>query len=230
MRDDRTPSRAAPASSPETLPPATPPHSPPPRARPPPPPPTDPPGSRSRSPRWRGSRETYGAPREHAELGLGQGGRVGRKRVARLMRELGISGVGRGRRLRGAPDEYQRRYSSRQHTPQENEASRTLLPRADDHKGAATTRNQAAPARRGPPASAHRGRAGRPRNPHARGGGVIVRPQNQPSTGTGQAHRVWQSDRWRKVREQVLARDGHQCQRCAGPAAPSTTRPGPSTR
>jgi hypothetical protein len=130
MRDDRTPSRAAPASSPETLPPATPPHSPPPRARFPPPPPTDPPGSRSRSPRWRGSRETYGAPREHAELGLGQGGRVGRKRVARLMRELGISGVGRGRRLRGAPDEYQRRYSSRQHTPQENEASRTLLPPA----------------------------------------------------------------------------------------------------
>lgn len=41
----------------------------------------------------------YGAPRIHAELRLGHGLRVGRKRVARLMRGLGIMGAGR----RGGP-------------------------------------------------------------------------------------------------------------------------------
>jgi putative transposase len=41
----------------------------------------------------------YGAPRIHAELRLGQGVRVGKKRVARLMRGLGIFGAGR----RGGP-------------------------------------------------------------------------------------------------------------------------------
>jgi putative transposase len=41
----------------------------------------------------------YGAPRIHAELRLGHGIRVGRKRVARLMRDLGIFGAGR----RGGP-------------------------------------------------------------------------------------------------------------------------------
>ena len=41
----------------------------------------------------------YGAPRVHAELRLGHGIRVGRKRVARLMRDLGIFGAGR----RGGP-------------------------------------------------------------------------------------------------------------------------------
>ena len=41
----------------------------------------------------------YGAPRIHAELALGHGIRVGRKRVARLMRERGIFGAGR----RGGP-------------------------------------------------------------------------------------------------------------------------------
>jgi putative transposase len=35
----------------------------------------------------------YGAPRIHAELRLGHGVRVGRKRVARLMRGLGLRGV-----------------------------------------------------------------------------------------------------------------------------------------
>jgi putative transposase len=39
------------------------------------------------------SRGTYGAPRVHAELRLGEGIRVGRKRVARLMRAAGIEGV-----------------------------------------------------------------------------------------------------------------------------------------
>jgi putative transposase len=41
----------------------------------------------------------YGAPRIHAELRLAHGIRVGRKRVARLMREAGIFGAGR----RGGP-------------------------------------------------------------------------------------------------------------------------------
>ena len=45
------------------------------------------------------SRGTYGAPRIHAEL-QEQGIRVGRKRVARLMREAGLVGVSRRRRTR----------------------------------------------------------------------------------------------------------------------------------
>jgi putative transposase len=43
------------------------------------------------------SRETYGAPRIHAEL-RAQGIRVGRKRVARLMRHAGLVGASRRRR------------------------------------------------------------------------------------------------------------------------------------
>lgn len=48
----------------------------------------------------RRSRGTYGAPRVHAELCLGQGIRCGRKRVARLLRTAGLAGVHR-RRSRG---------------------------------------------------------------------------------------------------------------------------------
>jgi putative transposase len=45
------------------------------------------------------SRQTYGAPRVHAELqDVGQ--RIGRKRVARLMRESGLMGVSRRRSFR----------------------------------------------------------------------------------------------------------------------------------
>jgi len=39
------------------------------------------------------SRRVYGAPRIHAELRMGHGIRVGRKRVERLMRAAGISGL-----------------------------------------------------------------------------------------------------------------------------------------
>ncbi len=49
-----------------------------------------------------GSFGIYGAPRIHAELADAYGIRVGRKRVARLMRELGIEGVSR-RGKRKAP-------------------------------------------------------------------------------------------------------------------------------
>jgi putative transposase len=46
----------------------------------------------------RQSRGTYGSPRVHAELRLGAGIRVGRKRVERLMRQAGIEGIYRRRR------------------------------------------------------------------------------------------------------------------------------------
>ena len=46
---------------------------------------------------WNASDQTYGAPRLHAELRLGDGIAVGKKRVARLMRELQIQGVSRRR-------------------------------------------------------------------------------------------------------------------------------------
>ena len=51
------------------------------------------------------SRGSYGAPRVHAELRLGQGVRCGRKRVARLMRSAGLHGIyrRRGRHARPAP-------------------------------------------------------------------------------------------------------------------------------
>ena len=42
------------------------------------------------------SRETYGAPRVHAEL-RAEGERHGRKRIARLMREAGLVGASRRR-------------------------------------------------------------------------------------------------------------------------------------
>lgn len=47
------------------------------------------------------SRGTYGAPRVHAELRLGLNLRLGRKRVARLMRAEGLQGVCHQRKRRG---------------------------------------------------------------------------------------------------------------------------------
>jgi putative transposase len=47
------------------------------------------------------SRGTYGAPRIHAELKIGLGLRLGRKRVARLMRSAGLQGVCHRRKRRG---------------------------------------------------------------------------------------------------------------------------------
>jgi putative transposase len=49
---------------------------------------------------WRFSRRSYGSPRVHAELRLGEGIGCSRKRVERLMREAGICGI-RRRRGRG---------------------------------------------------------------------------------------------------------------------------------
>ena len=46
------------------------------------------------------SRRSYGSPRVHAELVLGQGQRCSRKRVARLMAQAGIVGIHR-RKFRG---------------------------------------------------------------------------------------------------------------------------------
>ena len=66
------------------------------------------------------SHGTYGAPRIHAELGA-QGVRVGRKRVARLMRSVALAGVSRRKRphttvrSRGtakAPDLVQRQFTA----------------------------------------------------------------------------------------------------------------------
>ena len=42
---------------------------------------------------WTMSRRSYGSPRVHAELRLGQDVRCSSKRVERLMREAGISGI-----------------------------------------------------------------------------------------------------------------------------------------
>jgi putative transposase len=66
------------------------------------------------------SRGTYGAPRIHAEL-VGQKERVGRKRVARLMRAAGLAGVSRrawprttvrDERARPAPDLVERNFTA----------------------------------------------------------------------------------------------------------------------
>lgn len=54
------------------------------------------------------SHGTYGAPRVHAELRLGEGIRCGRKRVARLMRKAGLQGCCRGRRGRATTQRVQR--------------------------------------------------------------------------------------------------------------------------
>jgi putative transposase len=42
---------------------------------------------------WRMSRRSYGSPRVHAELRLGEGIRCGRKRVERLMAQAGVAGI-----------------------------------------------------------------------------------------------------------------------------------------
>jgi putative transposase len=47
---------------------------------------------------WQANRHVYGAPRIHAELRMAHGIRVGRKRVERLMRQAGLSGLQARRR------------------------------------------------------------------------------------------------------------------------------------
>lgn len=49
---------------------------------------------------WSENRKVYGAPRIHAELRMAHGVKVGRKRVERLMRQAGISGLVEKRRGR----------------------------------------------------------------------------------------------------------------------------------
>lgn len=49
------------------------------------------------------SRETYGAPRVHDELRLGCARRIGRKRIARLMRLVGLAGICHLRKHCGRP-------------------------------------------------------------------------------------------------------------------------------
>jgi putative transposase len=70
---------------------------------------------------WEASDRTYGAPRVHAELADDRGIRVGKKRVARLMRAAGIQGVSRRKwvrttvkddRTRPAPDLVQRQFTA----------------------------------------------------------------------------------------------------------------------
>ena len=51
------------------------------------------------------SRCSYGAPRVHAELRLGMGVRVGRKRVARLLRLIGQRGISHRHKSRRRPAE-----------------------------------------------------------------------------------------------------------------------------
>ena len=51
------------------------------------------------------SRGTYGVPRVHADLVAG-GCRVSRKRVARLMRDVGLAGVSRRRGTRDLPRDH----------------------------------------------------------------------------------------------------------------------------
>jgi putative transposase len=68
------------------------------------------------------SRDTYGAPRITARLRIDRGIRIGQKRAARLMRELGIQGAGRGsngvrttipdRRKAAAPDHLERDFTA----------------------------------------------------------------------------------------------------------------------
>ena len=65
------------------------------------------------------SKGTYGAPRIHAEL-IGQGVRIGKKRIARLMRAAGLAGVSRRRGVvttwrdggRQAPDLVDRNFTA----------------------------------------------------------------------------------------------------------------------
>lgn len=71
------------------------------------------------------SRGTYGSPRVHAELRLGQGIRCSKKRVARLMRLAGLTGVHR-RRLHGCT----RRNEKRQ--PQPDLLQRNFAPDGPD--------------------------------------------------------------------------------------------------
>jgi transposase InsO family protein len=68
------------------------------------------------------SRDTYGAPRITARLRIDRGIRIGPKRAARLMCELGIQGAGRrsqgvrttmpDRRSAAAPDDLERDYTA----------------------------------------------------------------------------------------------------------------------
>nr|WP_089316775.1 IS3 family transposase [Actinomadura mexicana] len=84
------------------------------------------------------SRQSYGSPREHAELTLGRGEQVSRKRVERLMRQAGIQGIywRRGRRNLGneptEEDLVKRAFDVRRPT-----CCASPTPRAPDRRGEA---------------------------------------------------------------------------------------------
>ena len=80
------------------------------------------------------SRGTYGAPRVHAELRLGENIHVGRKRVERLMRNAGLEGITRRRHRKGSRRVHETDFS-------DDLVTRQFTPRAPTACGSRTSPN-----------------------------------------------------------------------------------------